>query len=123
VHLKNFERLAIADLIASESDVVTLKTQLESAAVTERQHTGSGVFVHLSVPDGAPRVSSEHPSPITGDPRPFLRHPEVESGAMAILWIEGGRMDCLEMCVFGDENWPLEDSGFQLSHEWPKGYF
>lgn len=120
--LTPFERLAIADLIGCDTDFRVLAGQLEVATVRQREFTGCGVFVHLAVPESAQMISKRGRCHITGNPRPFLRHPELEHGAMAVLWLEGGVIDCLEMCTFV-EDWPSDDHAFQLSHDWPPGYF
>ena len=63
-----------------------LRQQLQHAQVSEREFTGGGVFLHLTLPSDAkplPNCSSDAEW-IDG---PAMTSPELQSGALVTLWL------------------------------------
>jgi hypothetical protein len=111
--LTEFERHVLdAFLVGDEPQLEILRTQAAVAAVSSREHSGVGVFIHFAIPDSAPRVSPERI--ILGDVNIDLA--DVPHGVTSLLFIASGRIDLLEF-VTNSGSWPQRP---QLLH---LGYF
>jgi hypothetical protein len=113
VQVSDFERAVVEELITEDAEAAVLFEQLAHAAVSDRNYSGVGVFVRLSISPEARRVRLDHPSPITGT---NLTHPHLERGAMAILWLKNGLIECLEMFTH-QEPWPTIEGSFQIERK------
>jgi hypothetical protein len=116
LELTDFERKVLAYLISGEVDAAVLKKQLESATVSERDFTGPGVFVILEVASEAPRLVAGRLHFIQGNPHVVLKHPQLEYDAMAVLFIQEGVIQCLEMVSYAQENWPANEDLFEVQY-------
>ena len=97
------EKVAEALLSGDDPVLETLRQQYAASVVSERDLTGVGVFIHFDVPANVPRVRPAH---ILLDDV-FLDLERVEHGVMAMLFVNHGKLDFIEMCtVEGD--WPDE---------------
>jgi len=104
-------RLIDALLVGDDPVLESLRVQYAQSTVADRDTTGSGFFLDLSVPEGA---QSSVPSPLRiGDVVfDFVGVPE---GGEAILWVRDGRLAQLEAFARGGV-WPddaqLESVGY-----------
>lgn len=113
---KTFTDLELLVLTAAcdadpESD--TARDQLASSTVLRREFTGCGVFVHFQTTSAA-NLRNPDGRILRGSQKVFLSHPDLEHGADAIVWIENGKMDCLELVVFGVEDWPEDKTSKEM---------
>ena len=101
--METLERAVIEALASSEGAVgQILLEQHARASVLRRDWSGVGVNTYFSVPADAPRVETTE-NPIG---RPILIDLEgLKEGASAVMWIEAGALDSLEIFTF-DEPWP-----------------
>jgi hypothetical protein len=87
-----------------------LRAQWEASQVVERELTGVGFYTTFDVPLSFPKVLD--PSRRTlGDV-----HAEIDglpNGAGFILWIEDGRLSCLEGYCY-QEQWPDQVNAFRV---------
>lgn len=115
--LHDFERRLLEAAIQSDPEREILHAQVVAATVTAREPTGVGVFVRLDTA-AAPRLAQERPDrQIAGAVRLLISHPRLTYGGGAIVWLEQGRIDCIECFAYG-ESWPDEDAGFEVGlHE------
>jgi hypothetical protein len=93
----------VIDWLLAEDDPVLekLRSQFASANVQEREFTGVGVFVTLSVPASAPKV--DPPNLTIGDLA--LEIEDVRNGAGVVLFVNDGLLDLLEIYTY-DDPWP-----------------
>lgn len=87
--------------------------QLRKAAVVKREFTTHGWFIHFET-DASGGVIESDDRIMPGSLKVVLKNPVLEHGADAIVWMENGVMDCLEMYVFGAEPWPEQSDGFTI---------
>ena len=108
--LTRFERTLLEAAIADGPEREVLKQQVAAATVVERDNTGHGLFVHLRIPDHVPRLSVAPPArQLSGGGAIQLTHPTLKLGAGTIVWVEDGKIDCIE-CFTYDETWPQDDA-------------
>ena len=97
----NFERDAINALLARDDDVCReLRLQVDSSYVTQRVHTGVGMYVHIQTDISLNAYAGNE----------TLRFQNVEAtiaglkyGAGFILWVENGKLSCLEVFTYQEE--------------------
>jgi hypothetical protein len=102
---------AVIELILKGDDQVKeiLRKQWAVSEIARRDLSGSGVFVRISVPDSAPKISEERL--VLGN---VLAHvPELASGIGFVLFVIDGKLDVLEGFTMG-EKWPTTVSEFRL---------
>jgi hypothetical protein len=118
VELSRFERTVIERLIDGDAEEAVLREQLARISAVERDYSGKGVFVTLSLSDTALPVRQFPNRHIEERPSFILKHPQLKHGATAILFMEDGVMKMLECATFG-EDWPTDDASFEIqSAEW-----
>lgn len=83
---------------------LALRAQLATAHGLDRDFTGCGYYLNFSVPPSTHKLSPEK-GPL-GDVRFELEG--VPDGGCALLWVQGGLLTCLEVCLYGDGPWPVE---------------
>jgi hypothetical protein len=89
------------DILAWISDhfpMPELAEQIRCAECSKREYTGHGYFVDLQVPAEAPLVHGML-NPHNG---PAIESPELEAGAVTLLYNTDGRISCLEIAACGD---------------------
>ena len=93
---------AILRWYVANFDDPDLVAQAASATVKNRRHHGSGYFVKLCVPEDVPRIADmiDDINPIPG---PWLSSEELSAGAEAVLWVEDGTLESLEVFSSGPE--------------------
>lgn len=103
--MEHLERRIIQALVATEGTVgETLWSQYEQSSILRRDFTGVGFSTYFAVSNAAPRLRDSR-NPIG---RPLLIELEgLQHGASAVLWIEDGLLDRLEVFTF-TEPWPAE---------------
>jgi hypothetical protein len=89
-----------------------LRQQIDNLEVISRQDTGPGVYTNFKVKQGAPLVEIPH-SVYREPPEVRASHPAIPGGAIFLVWLKDGRIDCLEMAS-GLSPVPNEDA-FVLS--------
>ena len=91
-------------LAGSSRDAECLREQYARAQVSSVETTGGGFFVHFEVPSDAPVAAPEsaHGGPGGGAE---LEGEGLGIGAGAILWLDRGRIDALELYAPTDD-WP-----------------
>jgi hypothetical protein len=96
------ENATISWLLAGDDPVLeNLRSQFASSYVQEREFTGVGAFVTLSVPASAPKV--DPPRLRIGDVA--LEVEGVKNGAGVVLFVNDGLLDLLEIYTY-DDIWP-----------------
>ena len=102
--LSGLERMVLEKFLQGDHPTLnTLRAQLSSVKVANREHTGSGFFSELHVADGAPCapiMGREHISDVVG------KTESLELGLGFVLFIEDGRLSLLEGHTYG-ENLPI----------------
>jgi hypothetical protein len=113
MELSEFERRVLEFLVAHDPEGETLRAQLAHATVLERDYTGVGVFVKLQIAESTPEtiLSNRY---IQTTPMAFLRHPDLDPGAQALLWFADWRMDTLECVTMDGDPWPKDETKFQV---------
>ena len=111
--LREFERNAIAALAASDPDREAILEQLASASCSSREYSGVGVFTNLLVQGAASKIRSTSPVG-QGELAPTGEHPNVPAGIGFLLWLEDGRISCLESYTY-DGSRPLDESLIRVS--------
>jgi len=86
--------------------------QLANSTVTRREFTGCGLFTYFATKSES-LLTDVDGRILRGSQRVFLAHPELAHGADIIVWVENGKMDCLELVVFGVEELP-NTGNFQI---------
>ncbi len=81
--------------------LAALREQLLRATIESVELTGAGFFADLIVPTDAPLA--DPPNLVGGDAE--LSISELPHGAGCVLFVENGRLSCLEGFTFGDEEW------------------
>ena len=110
--LSVFERRVLdALLVGSDSTLETLRTQASVAAVSSREHTGSGAYTHFAIPDSLARVSQGRI--ILNDVN--IRVADVEHGVATLLFVTAGLLDFLEFATFTG-SWPKEPQLLSLGY-------
>jgi hypothetical protein len=107
------ERAVVEEsLVGDHPDLVVLRAQWATAVVRARSFSGQGWFVTFSVAANAKRTSFEKLvfGNVTIEPEPGVL------GCGAVVWVNDGRLDCLEMFAYGD-GWPRAMSRFTLRRE------
>ena len=91
-----------------------LTEQIERCRVAKREYSGCGFFTTLMVPETSPLVET------VGKDRTMwgrdIAAPELSHGAGSILFMEDGRIDCLEVFAYVDGD-PAQVSGFTIVPE------
>jgi hypothetical protein len=119
--LREFERRLLEAAIEGDPESEVLTAQVSAAEVVERDYTGVGLYVHVTVPAHLPELQQERRDrQLAGATRLYLTHPLLEHGAGTIVWVEDGRVDCIE-CFAYDGTWPSDDAAFQILPEPPEG--
>jgi hypothetical protein len=96
------ENTVISWLLAGDDPVLEkLRSQFAFAHVQEREYTGVGVFVTLSIPASAPKV--DPPRLTIGDIA--LEVEGVQNGAGVVLFVNDGLLDLVEIYTYNDR-WP-----------------
>ena len=113
----SLELLALTASCKMDSEPEIAKEQLARAAVTRRVFTGCGLFTHFTT-ESESILTAADGRILTGSQQVSLSHPKLAHGADVIVWVENGKMDCLELVTFGDEKLP-ESGNFQILY-WPK---
>jgi hypothetical protein len=92
----------ILEWIRERTSDPALREQLEGVRVLEREATGAGYYVTLAPSEGAPatRWSYGPSGPVDG---PCFDCPPPMIGGLTLLWLAGGRVDCLEIAGYGAE--------------------
>jgi len=114
-NLAPLEAAVIQLQLSDDSELANaLRTQWNAATVVDRQLTGVGFYTTFSVPPSIPGHSDLSRRRL-GDV-----HAEIgglEHGAGFILWIEDGRLSCLEGYSY-QEAWPDQVTAFRV---WKSG--
>ena len=87
----DLEEAAIRAIISAQPASEALKAQFDQATVTSRENTGAGFYTDIFVPPTAPSVTSGSP---IGNVDGTVEG--LEYGMGFILFMEDGRMSCLE---------------------------
>ncbi len=95
---------AILDWISTRHP--SLAAALATIDVDRRDHTGAGIFVHLSADAGD---GWDRP-PVEG---PCIESPDLEHGGGSLLWLLRGVPACLELYAFG-VTFPTSLADFEL---------
>ncbi|MEW5869264.1 MAG: hypothetical protein AB1894_08320 [Chloroflexota bacterium] len=118
VHLTPFEREVLNWLLNGDNAVLhALRQQLSCAEIVSREHTGVGFYLSIMVPDRVEELDVDFPMKPNfcfGDVEADIDF--LEHGAGFLLWVENGRLSCLEGYTYGD-NWPIREvERFQLRY-------
>ena len=110
-----FTRLekAILSWFVSQGEDSVVVSQLQSARLKSRDHTGAGLFVYLDYPGRVHPVGDVilDCNPIPG---PEISGPELPDGAGSVLYVTDGIPDVLEIFTYG-KPFPEELVDFELS--------
>lgn len=117
VPLTPLESEAMEWLLRGEEPVlVALRQQLASAKILSRELTGYGFYLNFEHPPGAKGLlDAFHTKPnfYLGDVEALV---DSREGAIGfLLWVEDGRLDCLEAHTFGEE-WPSQITNFAMRY-------
>ena len=88
-----------------------LRSQWAGSEVTNRETSGVGGFVTIKVPASSPVLAAKKRFTL-GDV--VLDLPGREAAIGAVLFVENGVLDMLELFTF-DGAWPEDTSGFKVS--------
>jgi hypothetical protein len=103
--------------LADDTQVCNLlRAQWGAAVVVKRERTGVGFYTTFAVPSTVPAVPDDSPRWL-GDV--YAEIQGLDYGAGFILWIEDGRLNCLEGHSYEDR-WPQLITGFRVSKDRPK---
>ena len=75
-----------------------LREQIDSLEVVSRDDSGAGIFTNFRLKQGAPLVDipiERYRDP----PEVHAIHPAIRGGAVFLVWLKDGRIDCLEMAT------------------------
>lgn len=113
--LTAFEYAVLEKLLFGDDPVLqTLKIQFECVSVCDRELTGAGFFLYLSVSDEAPRIIDSKVSFNFGDV--FADIEDLKYGAGFVLFVKDGVLDMLEGYSY-DEPWPDTPKLNSLSYD------
>ena len=87
-----------------------LREQIQHAAVRSREFTGVGFYTFLTVDQSAPRLTVGRW--VIGDLNVEL--PDLEHPCGALLFVDGGVVDNLEVFTYASEDWPPEVNTYRL---------
>jgi hypothetical protein len=93
--LSEFVKMVLEAVFDGDAEKEINRAQLRGATVSKGDYTGVGLY-------------TKEEAPI-----PYLRHPQLEAGAGAILWLEEGKVPTLERYAYGGE-WPKDESLFTI---------
>jgi hypothetical protein len=99
----------ILEWIRERTSDPALREQLEGVRVLEREATGAGYYVTLAPSEGAPATSvraTGRADPSTGPVSTARRSRMI--GGLTLLWLAGGRVDCLEIAGYGGDEYPAD---------------
>lgn len=110
------EFLALTAACEMNPEKKIAQEQLADSNVTRREFTGCGLFTHFKT-NSASLLTDVDGRILRGSQQVSLSHPELAHGADIIVWVENGKMDCLEIVTFGVEDLPT--SGDFTIQYWP----
>jgi len=87
----------------------SVRQQLSCASVSDRDLTGAGFYRKFTVPPSAAFRRDLPPVELSGV---YAEHPDLECGAGFLLFIRDGVVSFLEGFVYGDAEWPGDESAF-----------
>lgn len=107
------ERNAIAHALAgTEVWKRQLLEQLSKLTVSSREETGAGFYTYLSEkPDVFPVEIPREAYSVA--PQCFATHPAIPGGALFLVWLRDGRIECLEAATGTATR--ADDNGFVFS--------
>lgn len=113
MQLSAFEEMVLSAIIETDPERGVLEKQLCNATVTNRDHTGVGLYTKRAIDPDTPRLATTNRY-IEETPKLHLCHPRLPAGAGGILWLSDGRADTLE-CYTYEGAWPEDESSFSIS--------
>jgi hypothetical protein len=101
-----------ATLAGEHPVLAVLRDQWATARVTSRDFTGVGLYLTIEVAPDEPTV------PVTRLPfgDVIVDLPDKKDAMGSLVFVEDGRLTCLEMYTFGGMAWPDEVSGFVVKY-------
>ena len=111
--LSEFETRVCEALIRGNPEEETLRSQLNSAVVKKRDYTGVGLFTEIKVAENCYRLSQSFRY-IEQVPKIHLEHPDLSTGAGAMLWFHEGFISTLE-CFTYEGDWPKDETLFTVN--------
>jgi hypothetical protein len=91
-------RALIAALAGSALWQKQLREQIDDLEVVSRDDSGAGIFTNFRLKQSAPLV--DIPTERYRDPpEVHATHPAIRGGAVFLVWLKEGRIDCLEMAT------------------------
>jgi hypothetical protein len=106
------EEVVLDKLLAGDHPIMSsLRKQKNQAKVKERDFSGAGFFVHLSVDEDL--ALPGRPQLVIGDVSGVI--PGLQYGACFMIFIEGGLLSMLEGASYG-EDWPTSISDFKIQY-------
>lgn len=110
------ENALMAVLLRQSPHAKRLEAQFKQAQVVSRDYSGAGFLTTFELPPSCPSLpgrDNETERLIFGDVA--ISSPDLEDGGGAMVYVEKGRLDCLEAYAHGD-TWPERDlHQFQLN--------
>jgi hypothetical protein len=101
-----------ATLAGDHPVLAILRDQWATARVTNRDFTGIGLYLTIEVAPDAPTVTVKR--------LPFgdviVDLPDKNEAMGSLVFVEDGRLTCLEMYTFGGMAWPDDVAGFVVKY-------
>ncbi|HQR09125.1 MAG TPA: hypothetical protein PLN21_20050 [Gemmatales bacterium] len=114
--LTPFERKVLDSYIVVANESETLRKQVATVTVVSRENTGHGTFTQFEAD-----TSCKALFPATGEVSTtkmvLLEHPALPDGACTVLFVKDGYIEMLECAVFGNEEWPEDETLFTICLE------
>jgi hypothetical protein len=108
--LSRLERTVLTVMLKGDDRFAPLRTQLASATVVSRTHSGVGFVTRIDVPDALPSAVETTLPRL----RPLLaEHPQLAEGAEFLLQLRDGRLAVLEAYCF-QGGWPADEAEFRV---------
>ena len=109
---------AVLDSFKEHYQNEELSAQIDAAKLVERDWTKVGFDVSMQVPHNLEVVELKELSGSQSDGKwpidgPHIESPQIDIGALCILWGKNGYIDCIEMVAYG-ENFAEHVEEFKL---------
>lgn len=111
--LNNFEKKLLVNIVSQHSSTLALSEyQIASLRVFNRQPTGVGCYVNF-VKNGYALFDNHDSAELGFDG--VIHVPNVPSGIGALLAIDAGELEYIEMFTYGREYWDGDTSAAKIS--------
>jgi len=103
-----FENALLEYLVSKEP---SLTESIQRLHVLSREYTGVGSFTRFTC-EGQDENAPMHSVNLDTS----IKMPGVPNGMGAVLFLKGGKPDCLEVFAYGDDHWDGVFDGFSIQH-------